>query len=766
MKAFPDDNSAGDVAASEATAAFPKLRTDLTVSRQLEAGAVIYVVKDPVSRRYFRFKEVEGFLLQNLNGTMSLDDLRQRVSEEFEAPLRTEVLQRFLDRLRGLGLLETKDSESCSSTKRASRFQGDIFYLRFKAFDPDRLLEVLARQLRFCFTPWFVAGSALAVVVAAGITVGHWAEIKHDFFSALHLESLLVAWVTVIAVIILHEFAHGVTCKRFGGNVHELGFLLLYFQPTMYCNISDSWMFTDKSKRLWVTFAGAYFELALWAAATIVWRVIDPGSFVSWLALIVVITSGVKTLFNFNPLIKLDGYYLLSDWLEIPNLRGKSFAYLGDQFRKLTGSANRKVADATSRERRIFLLYSILAATYSYWLFAYALSYMARFLVNRYQAWGFVAFAVMLGVMFRRPLTKNIGVMANRLGYDGHVISRTTKRIVWLVILTLGGVSLFVFNMELKVSGPFTILPIHNADIRAEVEGIIEEVFVDEGAMVKKGDLLARLSDRDYRAELRKVASEIDEKEAQLKLLLAGPRTEEIELAKTLVTKAEERIKYAARRVEMDGKLFADKLVSQRDYEDSKEILVVRQKELQEAQDRLRVLLAGSREEEIEANQAEIRRLKAQRAYFEEQLTSLDIISPIAGVVATHKLKETVGQNVKKGDLIAAVHELDTVTAEIAVPEKEIADVQIGQKVMLKARAFPASSFQGTVTAIAPVAAKQDEWRNDRAVLVTTRLDNSTGLLKSEMSGNAKIYCGKQRLYNLVTRRFVRFLRVEMWSWW
>jgi multidrug resistance efflux pump len=192
----------------------------------------------------------------------------------------------------------------------------------------------------------------------------------------------------------------------------------------------------------------------------------------------------------------------------------------------------------------------------------------------------------------------------------------------------------------------------------------------------------------------------------------------------------------------------------------------MRGKEFKEAQDNLRLLLAGSRKEEIEATQAELRRLEAQVKYTEEQVALLKVASPIDGVVVTHKLKDRLGEAVKKGDLIAKVHELRTVTAEIAVPESEIADVHIGQPVMLRVRAYPDRAFTGKVASIAPVATQPTETRAERIVLVTTRFDNPDLLLKPEMTGNAKISCGERRLTELLSRRFLRFFKVEFWSWW
>ena len=207
-------------------------------------------------------------------------------------------------------------------------------------------------------------------------------------------------------------------------------------------------------------------------------------------------------------------------------------------------------------------------------------------------------------------------------------------------------------------------------------------------------------------------------------------------------------------------------LLSRQQLAESKEARALRRRELQEARGRLQLLLAGSRVEEIEATAAEATRLQAQKSYLQEQFQMLEAVSPIDGVIATRKLKDRIGQAVKTGDLIAKVHDLRTVTVEIAVPEQEIADVQKGQRTVLTARAFPRTRFEGQVVAIAPVVTESQDARSSRTIVVTTELANPSLLLKPEMTGQAKIYCGSQRLIDLVSRRFVRFFRVEFWSWW
>src|SRR5262245_21954457 len=609
-----------------------KLRDDLVFSRQDGLEGTIFVVKDPVTERYFRLKETEHFIVQQFDGATSADTVRQRFEGKFGVNLSPENMEQFVNRLRGVGLLTNGEAAPTVQPAARKRVAGDIFYLRSRIFDPDRLFDWLIPKIQFLFTPYFVVLSAALVVCAACVSVINWAEIIHQSASLFRFESLALAWLVCLAVIAAHEFSHGLTCKYFGGRVREIGFLLIYFQPAFYCNVSDAWLFPEKSKRLWVTFAGAYFETFLWALATLVWRVTDPSSSLNHFALVVTVTSAIKWFFNMNPLIKLDGYYLLSDWLDAPNLRKKAFGYVCDQIKRLWGAASGRFAGITPRERRIYVIYALLAGTYSYWLLGNIVLWFGGFMVTRYQGWGFVLFATTLGFIFRQPIRKSLLPITSRfqsLLSQGIVLPKRARIGLGFAALL---VVLFFWRLELKVSGPFTVLPLHNADVRATVEGIIEEIFADEGDFVDQGTPIARLSDRDYSAELRKTRAEIDAKQAQLNLLKAGPRVEEITLARTQVAKAEERLTFSRGHLERDKLLVEAKLISETEYEDTKELVAVRVKELEEARERLKVLLAGSRPEEIEALEADLRRLNSHGNYLQDQLKALNVISPIAGV--------------------------------------------------------------------------------------------------------------------------------------
>jgi putative peptide zinc metalloprotease protein len=740
------------------------LKSDLIVSRQDNDDGVFYVVKDPSTERFYRLKEVENYIAAQCDGQTPKETIRLRVEEKFDVSLSPENLDQFIDRLRKIGLLVDKNWQP--SADHRSRFAGDMFYLRCRLFNPDRFLDWLLPKARFFLTPAFIFLSAVTVFFAAAITVASWTDIRHQFYGVFGIEFLVQIWLIMLGVVFLHELAHGLTCKYFGGHVREIGFLLIYFQPAFYCNVSDAWLFPQKAHRMWVTFAGGYFEIFLWALATITWRATDPGTGINHLALVVTATSGFKMFFNMNPLIKLDGYYLLCDWLDIPNLRPKAAEYFTSRIKKLFGFAYTPTSEVSARRRSFFIFYSILSAAYIYWILIKILLWFGDFMVSRFQAWGFAIFLAVLMVMLRKPLRNVFSSIGSGIRRSKFARPRIPNALIWLAILASAIGALYHFRSDLKVSGPFVVLPQHVA-IRAEAEGIIEEIFVNEGDVVKQGDLIARIANRDYEASLLTTQAEIQSKIADLRLLKSGARPEEIQAARAQAIKSDELLKLAGEQLERDQKMVETRLISPSEFENTRELFLIRGKELEEAQGKLSVLESGSRLEQREAVEATIRALQARERFLKQQMLSLDIYSPIEGVVTTHKLHERLKENVKKGDLVTEVYAIKTVNVEIAVPEKEIGEVRIGQTVVLKARAYPAETFEGKVISIAPVATlPSEEWSPDRTILVTTQLDNSRGLLKPEMTGHGKIYCGEYKLIDLTTRRLVRYVRVEFWSWW
>jgi len=802
--------------------AAPRLKPDLVVSRHETAEGLFFVIKDPVSGQFFRFREAELFITQQLDGATPLEAIRRRTEERFASALPDQTFTEFIAALGRHGLLEN----GRAAPERPRLRRNGPLYMRYALFNPDRLLSAIERPLRFFFTPAFVAFAAITILTALAITTVSLDQMVRDIAHLNWMQAIALAWVAVLTVGTLHEFAHGLTCKHFGGEVREMGFLLLYFHPALYANVSDAWLFTRKSQRLWVTFAGVGFELFLWACATIVWRVADVGTWPSRIALVVMATSGIKTLFNFNPLMRLDGYYLLSDMLGIPNLRQRSLRYIGASVSRLWRGAEAE-PDVTERERRVYLLYGGLAALFTIVFLGVIVLKLGGQLMGRFQAIGlflFLAFVPVVGrYRLRRlaPMTKGMfqgtgngaatpapsrgkappGTAASsapspakpRAGVGGRLAPFTSRRALLIGTAALALI-LFAGFMELKVTGEFTVMPTRTADVRAEVDGLIEEVFVDEGQRVRPGDPIARLSDRDLRNELMKTQAALGEKQQRWQMLGGAPPLRQVALnerdvpppvgpamppgsgaddrsavARAAIQRAADELRYARANLTRIQALKAADVVSGRDLEDAQQNVALKQRELESAR-------AGLGEEMVGV-QSEVGQLQAQASFLADQIGRVRMTTPIAGVVTTptRTLRELQGRYVKQGDLIAEVDELGALEAEIAIPEKEIADVKVGERVVLRARAYPQRTFTGRVTAIAMTAQAPDPGTSlagiaggaaaQRNVLVTTRLDDAA-LLKPQMTGKAKILCGRHTIFSLIGRRLARTFKVEFWSWW
>jgi len=843
----------------------PKLRSDLIVRRQETAEGTFFVVKNPDSGDFFRFREAEQFIAQQLDGETSLDAVRRRTEETFDAALPAEILSAFVKNLEKTGLLETEETRKRKGESKKGRIRGSLLYLRFKILDPVRLLDRLLPRLRFFFTPHFMVISAALILLAAGTVIANSDQLVQDLSSLYRLSSIPVFMAIIFFVVSLHEFAHGLTCRYFGGEVREMGFLLIYFQPALYCNVSDAWLFPEKSKRLWVGFAGPYFELFLWALAALAWRVTDTETWINYLALVVTTSSGVKTLLNLNPFLKYDGYYLLSDYVEIPNLRRKAYRYVGSLMERLFGR-DPQMAEVSRRERKILLSYGLVAAVGSFSFLGYILVSAGGYLIENRQPEVFLFSTGYLGIKVRRRFQKLFGKGPDPEDPDGGDEFKTsdgaespkpaksgTKKsdlwhrpALWAPLAVAALAVLFLVRLQQRITGPFNVLPIENADARAEVDGLIEKIYVDEGDKVRAGDLIARLSDDVPRAELQKVESDLAAKRARLQMLVAGPRAEEIALAtksvetgnsklnqardlytqakharderlaltETAIKKAEERLQFGLKNLEMFRTLIDQQLGSRMQLDEAAEQVAVRKRELEEARSqrqlllaedlaeartnvavtekevkeaegKLQLLLAGTRREEIQALEAEIKRSEAEQAFLRVQLAGIQIVSPATGIVATpsRQLKELRGQLVKQGDLIAKVYDLKTVTAQIVISEKEIAPIEVGQKVVLRTRAHPDQTFYGTVTSIATSAqgssssssssggqttttSASNSASTNKTIIVNTQIDNNALLLKPEMTGQAKIFCGQRRIFDLITWRTARTLKVDVWSWW
>jgi putative peptide zinc metalloprotease protein len=809
-----------------ATALRPKLRDDLVITPQQTAQGSAYLVKDPVTGRFVRLRSVEHFVATRLDGSSSLQTVQRRAEAEFDARLPLETLEQFVAELERLGLLACSAS-SLRAAHNPGRIQGTMLHLRMRLLDPDRLLERLMPFFAFCFTPGFLVSTALLILLAAGIVAANGTTLGAGILGLVRPEIVTLGIVALLGITTVHEFAHGLTCKRFGGEVREMGFLLIYFAPAFYCNVSSAWQFAEKNKRLWVTFAGGYCELVCWALAVLCWRITQPDTWIHQCALIVMGLSGLRSFFNLNPLIKLDGYYLLSDWLDVPNLRQRAFAYVAAPLKRLFGHADAARHQVTPRLRRIYMAYGLAALVYSMLLLVLVACKVGGYLMSEYQGIGFVVFVALVALLARGPLWNlakwPVQAMLGRNNPAVWVRKVMPAAVALAALLSL----LFLCTWELNVTGDFEVFPVQRAAVRAEVEGFVQEVLVEEGSQVTAGQVLVRIADDLYRNELSKIEAQIREKHAELEKLRAGATPEEVSLARKRLETAEAALVEAGKRLdearrlrsarldraklaveaaqrdlqfaqssfERHRQLLSRQAVSREEFEraeqrretcrrqhrqaqaewqlvaaddlaELREAKVLCEKRRDEARSRLACLLAGARREDLDAAGAQLDGLVVQRDFLARHVERTALLSPFDGVVTTRKLHERLGSRVQPGDLVVEVQSIQRVRVEVAVPENEVGDAATGMPLALKARAYPERTFHANVCSVSATAQRNESEQQSPFVCIAAELENDALLLKPGMTGKAKVRCGKHRLIDLATRRLARLIRVEFWSWW
>ena len=482
-------------------------RSDLNIVPQRYEGRTYYVVKDPVSLRYYRFKEQEHFLLKLMDGTCTLDKAQKSFETRFRPErLKLEDLEQFGQQLLQMGLVQNESPQAgkllYEHRQKRVRMEWmqtltNILYIKIPVFDPEKILTLMLPYLWWMFTSLFFALSVTFMVSAGLLVLVHFESFYDrlpDFESYFVFKNVVYLWVALGVVKVIHEFGHGLSCKAFGGEVHEMGFLLLCFSPAMYCNVSDAWTLPSKWRRIIISFAGIYVELMIAAGATWIWWYTPSWPDVNMMCLHLMVVCSVSTvMFNGNPLMRYDGYYVLADWIEIPNLRDRANRYLQNLAMEHCLGIEVQPEPYMELGRRIlFLIFAVISYVYRWVVTFIILKVMATFLkpyklevISELLAVG--ALASMIGWPLYR-LIKNVK-KRGRLP-DMKPVRVTISACI--VAAFLG----FIFFVPVPVSrirqpGYVDVQEQAMTQVPVEVSGILEKVDVKEGELVKEGNILA-----------------------------------------------------------------------------------------------------------------------------------------------------------------------------------------------------------------------------------------------------------------------------------
>lgn len=776
----------------------PKLRDDLISTRQETPEGVFYALKDPRAGRFFRLREPEHWLIHQFNGKNSPEEITRRFAEKFNLQLPDGAVSAFVRKLDELYFLENERAEH-EVTRAVYRTAGDqkrglfsrILFVKLNAYDPTRFLDWILRWYKPLHGPILGSLAALFIIAGCALLWKNSAAFAYGLYDVFTLGSLFTVFLSLAIVIFLHELAHAITCRLHGGEVREVGFLLLYFQPCFYTNLSDAWMFPRKSQRLAVVWAGPLMQLVTLAAAVFLWRITVVGTFVNQIALLSAIVALVTILFNFNPLIKLDGYYLLSDWLEIPNLRDKSFRYLGAAFKRFflgIPDVAGALTTPAERERKVFLRYALLAVLYSAALLGYLFLIAWDWLYLHFGLAGRLLLVALSLLMLRREVIRSVSYLSQPMTVITNLFRSPLRGITYLIVLIGGALLLFAAPFTVRVSGEVDLYPLQRYTINASTGGRIQtetktfgarpetkagylnmssldlsalviDVRVSAGDRISVGDTLLALQSNQVTAELESARSTLATLQSRLALLKSPPKSDSLQALQADAQALESEYNRALSESKRKQELFGKNLIARNELEDAESAVEVAKFRWESARSTVRLYQSPPKPEEEAVIQSDIHKQQSAIAFLESQAAAQVILSPINGRVVT-------GHNGYDSKALVEVINDSHVEALVRVSDYDIEKISVADKALLKVRSFPTEAFEGQVSRISVAGSADPEEGAGSSFSVATLFSNLDGRLKPGMSGYAKIEVRQASLFAILLDKVGSLIRVEFWSIW
>lgn len=509
----------------------PRLRPHIELHRQRFRGQIWFVMQDHASGRFHRFTPSAHLLIGLMNGGHTINQIWEMASDRLgdDLPTQDEVI-RLLAQLHMADVLQTDvPPDVLEVAKRADQQElrelllkiRNPMALRFPLFDPDRFLTATLPLVRWLFSPvgfllW------LGLVGWAGmLAVLHWHELTTGIVDrALAVENILLMMLVYPAIKALHELGHGYAVKRWGGEVHEMGVMLLVLMPVPYVDASSSSAFGERLQRMVVGAAGIMVEVALASLGMMLWLNAEHG-LVHAVAFNLMLIGGVSTvLFNGNPLLRFDGYYVLADLLEIPNLgirAGKYLLYLLQRY--LFGLDEEESPATAPGEPFWFVVYGVAS-------FLYRLSIMVAislFIATKFFFIGVLLALWALAVMLATPAFKAIKYLAT----SPALYRKRRRAIAWSGGLLAAAVAILtLLPLPLSTLSEGLVWVPERARVLAATDGNVTRILAPLDSQVAAGTPLLQLEDPYLAAHVRVLEAELKEFRLRLVAMEVGDRVQ------------------------------------------------------------------------------------------------------------------------------------------------------------------------------------------------------------------------------------------------
>jgi putative peptide zinc metalloprotease protein len=491
------------------------LRPTVVVKRQFFRGEKWYVLHDPFNNQFFRLRPEAYEFIIRLRPDRTVEEVWEKCLDRYpdEAPGQEDVIQ-LLTQLHFANLLYSEmpaDSAKVFERYKKRRQREirskllSIMFVRIPLFDPEHVLRRLMPVLKTLVTP---VGAILwlAVVVAAGkLVVDRFDGATDQAQGILAPDNLFLLYVGLVVIKGLHEFGHAIVCRRYGGEVHTMGVMLLIFTPLPYLDVTSSWSFRSRWQRALVGAAGMITEIFVAAVATFIWANTGPGTLHNLAYNMMFIASVSTVLFNANPLLRFDGYYILSDLLDIPNLHTRSRKHLRHLAECYLFGYKDSFSPSEGRKEAFWLtIFGVLSGIYRVVVFTGIILFVA----DKFLFAGVLMALICVISWVVVPLSKLVLYLAS-----SPRLARTRLRAVTISVgaFVLAVASLAVIPFPNRFRAPGVMEAVQYVRMVNDAPGYVEAVLVPSGRTVLSGTPLLKLTDRELDFEIEATLAQREE---------------------------------------------------------------------------------------------------------------------------------------------------------------------------------------------------------------------------------------------------------------
>ncbi|MEW6530551.1 MAG: site-2 protease family protein [Thermodesulfobacteriota bacterium] len=484
----------------------PKFRPDIQASEQNEGGEKFVLLKDPVTEQYYRVTPFEYRLLKALDGRVTLEEALEALKNlgYYYSP---EDARLIVAKAAEYGLLLGTRFGTAEFQRhlrdrimkaKKERVLASLYFMFIPILNPDRFLERTLWFYRKLVNKWTAIAAGVLALGAVVLIIAGSSHIETEFLFFFNLENLVYLWVTIAITKLVHEFAHAYSAKSYGLHVPQMGIAFLIFFPCLYCNTTDAWQLADRKQRMAISAAGIVAEGMVAVLSAYVWYFTRPGV-INSLAFYLMAVSFVSTaLFNGNPLLKWDGYFILMDYLRVPNLATKSLSYLKYLFmNRVLGIS--LIANPAANPREVFIFTTYGISAFLYRIFLYTAIVVG--LYYRFDKLLAVLLAFLAIVVFgMRPLVKGIGSIYQK---RAEVHPRPAGAVVFALILAVG-IGILCFPISTKSVYPCFLDSAKIQKLTVPLKTAVKDVLIRDGMAVQEGSLLFTLDTSPLKLTLRK----------------------------------------------------------------------------------------------------------------------------------------------------------------------------------------------------------------------------------------------------------------------